>query len=752
MKRLKLNLFLNILILSFISGCTLKYTKTGKIEPVSQKIENVSYIVKEVSQPAPQNPYLILNIKGKGVKTKIIKEEYIVKKEIPLPLSILTGAIGIGGGIFFSSKGYVVFGRDLWLLGLGASASMITYNFLKKISTIWKEEIIKIPEYEFIPVEPFEVKLQGTEYSSIITPEKNGDLKINLLEFAPFYKKGKPFYFSLFSPKKENLGEFKVNPEVIAQELKKAKLLKYPPSLSFTSSFDDSTGDRNFLLNAEETGRIVLFVKNTGPGIARDLEVKITLKEKIPGLKIPENIRIDIIGLKEEKKIVIPIKATREIPTSLVEAEIKILEPYFQADAEPQILKFETRKFEPPELVISDKGVEESEVVRGKSASISLIIYNQGVGRAENVTAQILVPPGITYLGDSSIFHLGKMEPGEWKRIDFPVFVGARYEAESLKINLRLNEKREEFSKSLTVSFPLNKPVQKIKEVVIKGVEEKKAITLPPRLTSDVDINIPQLNIQNPDAIAVIIGNKSYEEEGVPDVEYAENDARVLEEYLIKTLGYKKENIIFQLNAKKSDFERIFGTEKEYKGMLYNYVKPNKSDVFIYYTGHGAPDIETKSAYFVPVDCHPDYVRLNGYALETFYKNLAQIPAKSILVVIDACFSGASEKGMLIAQASPLVIASLPKEVMGNLNVFTSSGPEEISSWYPEQRHSLFTYYFLKSLRGECDKNKDKIITLGEIKEYCIENVSYWAQRLFNRKQIPTFKGCLLYTSPSPRD
>lgn len=744
MKGLKFFKIFSKIFFIFIISCVPKYTKTGKMEQISEKIENVHYTVNEISQPTPQNPYLLLKVKAEGTKIKITNEEFMVKEEVPLFLPILTTGLGLTTGLLLGSQGYVVFGRDIAILSFGASLGMFAYNNFQKQKpwqTIWKEDTTITAGYKFVPTEPFTVKLQGSEYSTSIIPDKDGILRVNLLEFAPFYREGSPFYLTLFSPENKNLGEFKITTNLIAESLKRAKTLKYPPSLSFNVFFDDSTGDRNFLLDAEEEGRITLFIKNTGRGIARDLEVKITLAKEIPGLNIPRSTKIDSIEVMKEKKVVIPIKATREIPTAQVEAKIEVLEPYFQADAEPKILKFETRKFEPPELIVYDKAVEEGRVLPGKSANISLIIQNYGKGRAEDVKAEIRVPQGVTYLGDTTIFVFGKMEPGEWKKIDFPIFVGARFREESLKINLKLKEKREEFSKSLVVSFPLNIPVKKPKEIVIRGEERTLPVSPPPRLTSDVDINIPETQMKNPDAIAVIIVNKFYEERGVPDVEYADNDGRILKEYLIKTLGYKEENIIFVENAKKSDFERIFGTEGKPEGQLYNYVKPNKSDVFIYYTGHGAPDIKTRSAYFVPVDCDPNYVELNGYPLETFYKNLMHIPAKSTLVVIDACFSGGSERGMLIAMASPITVAPVPVQLPGEINVFTSSKEDEISSWYPEQRHSLFTYYFLKALRGECDKNEDGIITLGEIKEYCVENVSYWARRLYNRPQTPTFKG-----------
>ena len=109
-------------------------------------------------------------------------------------------------------------------------------------------------------------------------------------------------------------------------------------------------------------------------------------------------------------------------------------------------------------------------------------------------------------------------------------------------------------------------------------------------------------------------------------------------------------------------------------------------------------------------------------------------------VVIDACFSGMSNKGMIITKASPLMIETIQPN-SGKIKVFASSNQDEVSSWYPEKRHSLFTYFFLKGLQGTADKNKDKRITYGELYEYVSENVPYYARRLYGRKQTPSFNG-----------
>ena len=259
----------------------------------------------------------------------------------------------------------------------------------------------------------------------------------------------------------------------------------------------------------------------------------------------------------------------------------------------------------------------------------------------------------------------------------------------------------------------------------------------------DVDENIPKIPVQNNDGIAVVIGNSDYTNPDVPDVEFALNDARTMKKYLLNVLGYREGNIIYIENAKKSDLNLCFGTSDVYQGKLFNYVKANLSDVFIYYSGHGAPDIQGKKGYLMPVDADPNYVRLNGYPLDLLYKNLDKIPAKSKTIVLDACFSGGSQQGMIIKNASPMYIDIKAPSLGENLNLLTSSEGDQISSWYPEGKHSLFTYYVLRALRGEADANKNRKVTLNELKKYLSEQVTYMARRKYGREQTPIVRGNL---------
>lgn len=261
-----------------------------------------------------------------------------------------------------------------------------------------------------------------------------------------------------------------------------------------------------------------------------------------------------------------------------------------------------------------------------------------------------------------------------------------------------------------------------------------------------IDANIPETGLDKPDAIAVVIGNQNYQHSDIPPVKYAQNDAIAVKNYLIKTLGYKEGNIIFETDITKARFEALFGIPNDHRGLLYDFVKPGESDVFIYYSGHGAPDISSQKGYFVPSDCDPSKISFNGYALEVFYNNISKLKAKTMTIVLDACFSGGTNTGdWLIPDASPAMLkVKEPVFSFENMVVLSSAANDQISSWHNDQQHGLFTYFFLKAIAGLGDKDKNKKLTYNEIFDYISdtsEGVPYWARRLYGRMQNPVLYG-----------
>ena len=156
------------------------------------------------------------------------------------------------------------------------------------------------------------------------------------------------------------------------------------------------------------------------------------------------------------------------------------------------------------------------------------------------------------------------------------------------------------------------------------------------------------LAAENPDSVAVIIGNKNYQS-GIHGVDFAHRDAEAFKRFVVDVLGYDPENIIDLRDATQAQIEGTFGNERSYKGKLWRYLDPQGgSDVVVFYSGHGVPSLRDERGYLLPVDANPDTPEINGFSVDLLYENLAKLETRSVTVFLDACFSGESQKGMLI--------------------------------------------------------------------------------------------------------
>lgn len=266
----------------------------------------------------------------------------------------------------------------------------------------------------------------------------------------------------------------------------------------------------------------------------------------------------------------------------------------------------------------------------------------------------------------------------------------------------------------------------------VKGQPTPSSAVASAMPASDVDRLPTARAALNKHAYAVVIGIEQYREK-LPQADFADRDAKLVGEYLTKVLGYPEENVVVRVNEKatRNDLEKYFGD------WLRNNVEPGGS-VFIYYSGHGAPNPKTSDAYLVPYDGDPTFVDTTGYPLKRLYAALDKLPAAEITVVLDSCFSGSGGRSVLAKGARPMVL-SVENAVLagGKTAVLAASGGDQISSTFQEQGHGLFTYFFLKGLQGEGDLNHDGTISLAELYEYVKPNVQRIARKQYNNEQTP---------------
>jgi hypothetical protein len=255
----------------------------------------------------------------------------------------------------------------------------------------------------------------------------------------------------------------------------------------------------------------------------------------------------------------------------------------------------------------------------------------------------------------------------------------------------------------------------------------------PPTRLSDVDVIPRHQNVaKDRDAVALIIGISKYRDEIIPSVRYAKRDAETMASYLEAAGGVSRSRMK-TLTDEGATLSDLAAYVEEW---LPRRVSANTT-VFVYYAGHGTPNPVTGKAFMVPYDGHPDFVN-KLYPLDRLYETLEKLPAREVVVMLDSCFSGATGRSVLPSGARPLTLTvENPALTSGKLAVLAAASGTQISSDYDKEQHGLFTYFVLKGLRGDADKDGNGVVDVNELYEYIRKRVTVVASEELNRDQTP---------------
>ncbi len=280
-----------------------------------------------------------------------------------------------------------------------------------------------------------------------------------------------------------------------------------------------------------------------------------------------------------------------------------------------------------------------------------------------------------------------------------------------------------------------------ITAVDINGNSDTKTISVSRQPSPSTENQISILKPENlklasrRDAVAIIIGIQNYKR--VPKAEFATNDAKEFYEYAVRALGVAPEKIKLLLDEEADDVNIV----KAFENWLPIQVNKDKTDVYVFYSGHGLPASDGKSLYLLPHGVDKELLSRTAVGQNEIVAALSAAKPKSVTMFIDACYSGQTRGGdVLVANAKPLSLKSDLNAYPPNFIVITASANDQMSSSSPELKHGIFSFYLMKGMEGEADANKDGKITVGEMQEYLSDKVSRQAMTL-NRKQTTQLVG-----------
>ncbi len=223
---------------------------------------------------------------------------------------------------------------------------------------------------------------------------------------------------------------------------------------------------------------------------------------------------------------------------------------------------------------------------------------------------------------------------------------------------------------------------------------------------------------------AVIVGISDYQSPAIPDLQYADYDARAFADWLQSPGGgnVPAENIVLLTNEK--------ATNARFSASLYWLVETcgEGDHAIIYFSGHG--DVETKTrgqlGFLLAWDTPPTNYNAGAYSifyLQDIISTLSIDKKARVTVITDVCHAGKLAGSSIggtqaTAQALAQQFANEVKIMSCQPNEFSLEGPQ----WGTGR--GVFSYHLLDGLSGLADQNADGEVTLREVNRYLEDNVT----------------------------
>lgn len=511
-----------------------------------------------------------------------------------------------------------------------------------------------------------------------------------------------------------------------------------PPNLSMkVSGIVDPNG--NNLIDAFEEIRIIVEVTNEGPGDAYGIILEVNEENLNEAISFEK--RHAVASIKANQMVTFSVAIAEKSGTVNDAARFTFnMKEANGFDPEPIALNIEASNQYSPKLEIvehafaSEKG---GTAQLGSLLRLYLLIQNMGHSPATNVSAIISVPQNVFIAGkQQTTINIPDLAAGASQQIEIDFFSNRNFVGDHIPIQCVIKEKHGLFGMDQTFRLALAQPIPFIQEIDISPIpwnpiaHQEGTITVDPGPSSageqyagcldeyDIAHDLPGRKFQNPDGFAILIANRNYEFE--PLVEFAQQDAEQMKTYLVEVAGFTPNNVLIIPDADFLTLQSWFGKPNQANSSkLYGKIKSGKTDLVVYYSGHGVPGLEENNrgrSYLLPINAHGNRPTSEGYDLDVLYQNLSQMPARNKLILLDACFSGKNLKG---TETSGVPIPKVNPPIFTDpaMVALTAASGAQYANWYRPKGHGMFSYFVFKAMHDcrKTDTNGDGQINIEEI-------------------------------------
>ncbi|MDP2786498.1 MAG: caspase family protein [Pseudomonadota bacterium] len=296
---------------------------------------------------------------------------------------------------------------------------------------------------------------------------------------------------------------------------------------------------------------------------------------------------------------------------------------------------------------------------------------------------------------------------------------------------------------SLKRFFPIGETILKITATDIHGNRATQKLTvIRQAAATQIAVDEPELTPppaktrQNPNALALIVGVEDYR--NAPKARWAARDAAVFYDYAQRSLGIPAGNIKL-LTGEQANRTGMLAALKTWLAPM---VTPGKSQVYVYFAGHGLASADGRATYLIPQDGDPGLLEDTALDRERLIDEIARVKPLSMTLFLDTCYSGGARggEGTLVEDTRGIMVKSRAASRFPGLMQFSAASNNQLAHSHPSQQHGLYSYYLMRGLGGEADANRDNKLTAGELQDYVQEKVKRMSMTQ-GRAQEPELMG-----------
>ncbi|CAN2045535.1 hypothetical protein GMMP1_150012 [Candidatus Magnetomoraceae bacterium gMMP-1] len=522
------------------------------------------------------------------------------------------------------------------------------------------------------------------------------------------------------------------------RELKKPEFMLSQITYKDRGGYAKGDGDR--MPENTETIELNVRIQNTGIGDAKDVTLRlkdipkplkiITGKEKISRIPVNavKNARFAIYIPKHFKE--------KEFPVTIEAADsryaVKKQERTYRIPCrfnQPLLKIYEVNTFDDPKY--GGRGNSNRRIEQDELIDFRVQLKNTGSMPAENIVVTLTTDYSNVVITPSEQ-KLGTLPIGESAEVSFSVDVPMSVNKGNVSFHINVSQK----------DFPVISKVEKkdIHPAKIFDFSQKRESKTygkrPPKKPNSYFSNIEDVpylqGSRRPNAYAAIFGISNYKNMNTPLL--GRQDAVSIKKYLTHhgLFMEDKEHIKMRLDNE--------ATLSEMRKLIKNWLKriTNKdSYVFIYFSGHGVPDLKNKTPYLMPYSGDSNAPKSTCYPIKELKEDIENLPTPHVVAVLDACYSGQGKSS--ISSAKPAfweIEIESPFQSEAKGVILTSSNWNQTSWEWEDKSHGIFTYYLMEAmLKG--DKNNNGWVDADEVYDYVKVKVPEKAKKLYGMDQHP---------------